>query len=633
MNNKKRIKCSKEESLEKEKLDYIDRILIDYMDRQAVDYAYLITGNWGCGKTFYCNNILQNHLRSFCESTEEKKYVVNLSLFGRKTLGNIFSEITIRVIGMEKGYNLIDRFNIDEAITVVGDVSNKSWVSSVFSYFGKIINKNLPDIVQGIDNLDLKKQVLIVFDDLERCGVSDLKYLIGRIQTDFIDNGYHVLFVANENEIKWKDFFKWKEKFIRTTICFSKPPSSIITQLLEVKDDGPIKKLYSSNKSRFLSLINLLSKINNIRTWMFAFDIYDKVLVDAKIPKTNPYLHNLFLIIVLSCYYNTIDRSLFTNEISFLADDDKTPTIGRVVRKDFNLLCEELPGLHRREWTLESRLHSTEYVYVKMNSIIALIQQGYLDIHLFYDEFETSFPWGSEFEIAYSQINEFLCLNEEEFKCNIETMMQGVIRRKYKLYQYINIAVVMEQLEANGYFALVNCADYRQRIIDALDSIDISTIRGDSSYLKHQYDVSPGYIKPSIQRIIKEVDSFDDKKESFFTFFRELKKNGRFDYQSGLSEVFFEYVEKYKLACEFISFSGKALKAVDCYVFSFTKYDNLGRHYESRILPMKYLHTEIDSYLSSTNDKSKHFYDLKYFNGLLSGAIKKLESSVDSEMR
>lgn len=610
--------------MEKEKLGNIDKILIDYMDRETVDYAYLITGNWGCGKSYYCNNILQKQLTEFC-SSKEPKYVVNLSLFGRKDLGNVFTEITIKVIGMEKGYSLLDRFNLDEAASIAGDASNKSWVSSLFSYFGKIVNKNLPDIVQGFEKLDLKKQVLIVFDDLERCEEKDLKYLIGRIQTEFIDNGYHVLFVANENEIKWKDFFTWKEKFIRTTISFSKTPSSILTRLLEERTDGPIKELYSFDKSKFLSLMNILSKINNLRTWMFAFDLYDKVFNEARSLDSNPYLLNLFLIIVVTCYYNNTNRSLL-DTVSVVLIDKTEQTLGRAVQADFKLSCEELPGLYGREFTLDSRLHSPEYVFVRMNSIIELIRDGYLNIHRFNDEFDAYFPWGSKYEISYSKINEFLCLDEEEFKKSVEIMMQGVIQRKYKLYQYINIAVVMEQLEANEYLTLVNCEGFKQKLIEALDSFDASLIEGDSKYLKQRYIESPEFIRPSIQRIIDEADSFDDKEEVFLKFFQELEDSGFFDSRSVITEVFFEYVEKYRFANKVLSLSGKALKGIDAYVYSFTKYEKCGSYYGKRIPSMKYLNTEIENYLANTSDRSKHFYDLKYFNGMLSGAIKKLES-------
>lgn len=39
---------------------------------------------------------------------------------------------------------------------------------------------------------------------------------------------------------------------------------------------------------------------------------------------------------------------------------------------------------------------------------------------------------------------------------------------------------------------------------------------------------------------------------------------------------------------------------------------------------MKYLNVEIENYLADANEQLKHFYDLKYFNGMLSGAIKNL---------
>lgn len=594
------------------------------MDNDEVDYANLLTGNWGCGKTFYCNNMLQECLNSFCKKGN-KKYVVNISLFGRKSLGNIFTEITIKVIGMEKGYSLLDRIKVEEATSAVGEVTNKPWVSSVLSFLGQLVNKNLPDIIQGFDGFDFRKQVLIVFDDLERCEKDDLKYLIGRIQTDFIDNGYHVLFVANENEIRWEDFSKWKEKFIRTTVSFSKSLSKTVTQLLEKRHDGPIKSLYCSDKSRFLSLITTLPKIDNIRTWMFSFDVFDKIKTEAGVSDLNPYLHNLFLIIIISCYYNSVAKSLLTSEISILKEDKSAPTIRKAVWEDFHLYCEELPGFYGREWTLGSRLNSKEYIYVRMDSIVGLIQHGFLDVRLFKQEFETSFPWGDKYEIEYSKISDFMSLSEDELKKNISTVMEGVSLRKYRLNQYLNIAVAMDHLENNGYFDITGHVNYQTMIIEAVKSIDVSLLGFDSKYLKNRVDKLPDFIEPSIKGIIHAIDLLDEKKDAFFEFFQDLKTNGVFNTQSNIPEVFFEYVEKYKLEEEFLGLSGKALEAVYSFVNSFSNYDKCGAIYGNHVPSMRYLNNKIEKYLSSVSDMTKQILDLRYFNMLLNSAITRLE--------
>ena len=40
-------------------IDYITKYLNDYLNMDNPQYAVLIQGKWGCGKTFYINQLIE----------------------------------------------------------------------------------------------------------------------------------------------------------------------------------------------------------------------------------------------------------------------------------------------------------------------------------------------------------------------------------------------------------------------------------------------------------------------------------------------------------------------------------------------------------------------------------------------
>lgn len=179
---------------EKELLHRIERYFYSDM---SPEYAILLHGDWGCGKTFFCNKIIE------CFSSE---FVWYLSLFGVKNkedIDNKFFEMAHPVLSSQKG----------KAITKVGLNVINSCVKTKYNINITNVLGDLCDIAKDIED-KIQCKMLIV-DDLERAKMS-----IGEIFgyfSPFLLDGLKIIIVANETEIPEeykKEYDKYKEKII-----------------------------------------------------------------------------------------------------------------------------------------------------------------------------------------------------------------------------------------------------------------------------------------------------------------------------------------------------------------------------------------------------------------------------------
>lgn len=165
--------------------------LIYYCKEPEPVGALLLTGEWGCGKTYLIENSLENEL-------ENKAYVVRISLFGITTLEEMHE--TTKAKWMEAYYKSKGINNIAERLQKGKDI------------FAKV--EVMPDFVKGMAStnwssfIDMKnkidnKSVILVFDDLERCCMNNVDVL-GAIN-DYCENQkFHTIIVANQDKMSTK---------------------------------------------------------------------------------------------------------------------------------------------------------------------------------------------------------------------------------------------------------------------------------------------------------------------------------------------------------------------------------------------------------------------------------------------
>lgn len=290
--------------------------------------ALLVTGNWGCGKTYFFKNNLFEEIRSNTHFTP-----IMVSLFGIKEL----KELPERVL-----YAYLDK--VGKKITSLGQLTQYA--------------KNIADALPVINNyVDINKllssgdgfyriipnDVLICFDDIERAvDVIDINEMLGVINELVENKGYKVIVVANESFITEKEKNKgedkgkqlvFKEKVIEKTLVYV---PNIVTIFKEIalsynnpdfsdfmSDVSVIQSINPTDKS-LAKFPELRMQLSNIRTLKFAIEHFYAVFLLYSI-NGKSYKENSIIKRKLKNYWTfilAVSVEYKINNISF--DDNRT---------------------------------------------------------------------------------------------------------------------------------------------------------------------------------------------------------------------------------------------------------------------------------------------------------------------
>lgn len=222
-----------------------------YCDEPQPVGALMLTGEWGCGKTYLLNNSLSNVLKDKC-------VFLRVSLFGMSSIEEVKKEVKqcwIRTVAelntpasgwVEKvqKYTGVFKTVADKGAEHLPEPW-KSIVSGALSF-------NVIDFVKVEPKMGDKK-VILIFDDLERTDIPTAD-LLGCIN-DYCENLHiNTIVVANEEKIQSseKDKIKYseiKEKIIQRTIHYVPDYSSVVSNVIdsiECKDDDAVSQEYKA---------------------------------------------------------------------------------------------------------------------------------------------------------------------------------------------------------------------------------------------------------------------------------------------------------------------------------------------------------------------------------------------------
>ena len=279
--------------------------------------ALMITGHWGCGKTYFIKNEVIPYTKN-----NLGKNIIMVSLFGINNL----SEIPERVLyaywdayGKDK-----TGFNFGKVADVIAKMTESIPKLKEYVDVDKLLGRG-----QGIYKL-IPNDVVICLDDLERVvDVIDINNVLGVIN-ELVENlEYKVIVIANEGFIKNNELI-FKEKVVEKTLVFIPDTINVfknivssyenklfISYMLEkaVKLIEPENELYTKSAS-------YRKNISNIRILKFAIEHFycvflyyaDKYDINSK--DIEQKLNNYWAFILAA----SIEYKL--NNVSF--DDDKT---------------------------------------------------------------------------------------------------------------------------------------------------------------------------------------------------------------------------------------------------------------------------------------------------------------------
>lgn len=249
----------------------------NYLENDRTHSALMLTGPWGCGKSFYVKNMLAEELSKSNHDT------IIISLYGVKTIAELNRSLYLEL----RARKAIKKISAKITKTRQSKQPNKilSWfkrhgrevISSTFLISKTIIKgvagffhvsvdlseKDMEKLFASI-NLDGK---LIVLEDVERSSI-DIIEIMGYVNNLVEQDGVKVLLVANEDEIKRyekksetekneqgetskdlteksKEYVRIKEKTVSDTIYFHADLVASIESILRLFEnayfDGALK--------------------------------------------------------------------------------------------------------------------------------------------------------------------------------------------------------------------------------------------------------------------------------------------------------------------------------------------------------------------------------------------------------
>lgn len=191
--------------------------------------AFLLTGKWGCGKTY-----LIKKLKSEIDS--DNKVMLIVSLFGIDSVYMLTKTIKEQVLKLFLGITE-DNHNIDFIQKIVNMISRFSdKLSSIKANVSLTLNEFI-NIEKKVEFFGKSKEIILVFDDFERSNLNTIE-LLGVINEFCENRQIKTIVIADEEkiesdkEIGTKSYKDFKEKVIQSTCRLSVNYDEVIANII-----------------------------------------------------------------------------------------------------------------------------------------------------------------------------------------------------------------------------------------------------------------------------------------------------------------------------------------------------------------------------------------------------------------
>lgn len=231
----------------------IENYLDNYLAKDDTQYATLLTGKWGCGKTYFIKEYMKKY----------QDRLIYVSLFGLKNI----DDVNDAIFGA-----MYPKLTSDTTKIATGLLKSVAKIGLQFDLDELNLNGKLIDFLTRN-----KDKHIFVFDDLERSFIS-YDEILGFINDLTENNSIKVIIVANIDEIQDNNkeiFDKFKEKVISRTFVVQ-------------NDDEIFWDFYYKKYPDLEEFSNEIPKIfrkhadNNFRLLMQASDDYIDFLTSLK---------------------------------------------------------------------------------------------------------------------------------------------------------------------------------------------------------------------------------------------------------------------------------------------------------------------------------------------------------------
>ena len=235
-------------------MDSVSDKILRYISDSAKEQALLLSGAWGSGKTYYIKKVLQKELE---RREEYKKYkILYISLYGVNSLIELRKVLGSRVL--EEGF--VKKDFLSQGKHKVAFINN-IFKNINLNAFGMIdIGIGISDIINLEKIIDYSNMIL-VFDDLERCTSIDLQDLFGFINSFTEHKKVPVIVVAYEEQLKRKEEYNnIKEKSVYRDVVFTDNLLSVYSNLVETLNVE--KRIRTFLVEQFKMCMNQFERLN-----------------------------------------------------------------------------------------------------------------------------------------------------------------------------------------------------------------------------------------------------------------------------------------------------------------------------------------------------------------------------------
>ena len=309
----------------------ISQYLFKFLDNPDPQYAVMLKGKWGCGKSFFIKNWLENYKERYNtgEATLEPIYI---SLYGLKELSQVTAAID-RVLYpylYSKGVTLTKKI-----LKVAGKIvfrTNLDWNNNGSEDFSLDATLDSLTLLGTKTDSSIIKTKLIVFDDLERCLI-DMKLLLGYIN-NFVEHGAcHVIIIGDETHTTddaQKKLIEFKEKTVGREFEIMPDVGAAVDSFIN-KDIIPRLEWLAKQKDFILDCFTATQcdNLRLLRQCLYDFSVlYAEVHVDNDKNSDSILMSLLGDYIITYCEYRGEFRQLILNHnwdyFSGVIGDEKT---------------------------------------------------------------------------------------------------------------------------------------------------------------------------------------------------------------------------------------------------------------------------------------------------------------------
>lgn len=241
----------------------IIRVITEYICDDRRSQAVLLDGEWGSGKTFFVKQELVPSIKDISSSKDQKGdgkrfQVFIISLYGVSKTEDIQSLIYIEWLKQHtKWLNKLGPVGqgMIQSVNALGESAIAFLENKIDLEKGSIRNVGRGFLKQNIGS---KKQVVLIFDDIERCRI-DIIELMGFLNNLVENNSFKVILVANGSEIQKEESVM--ERALRYQAALN--DNLNLKEISHEIDDQNKKNQGSSFHSLFSSPSNNTTAANN----------------------------------------------------------------------------------------------------------------------------------------------------------------------------------------------------------------------------------------------------------------------------------------------------------------------------------------------------------------------------------